>query len=98
MSIATGNLPSEPSTGPNSNGSGGNGSRARSSFFHVAPQPEALRALPADFVKKHRVLPLEIRNGSIRVATAEPGNARIIDDIRLLSGCRRLPLRCVNGE
>jgi type II secretory ATPase GspE/PulE/Tfp pilus assembly ATPase PilB-like protein len=86
MSIATGNPPSEPSTGPNSNGSGGNGSRVRSSFFSAAPQPEALRALPSDFVKRHRVLPLEIGNGSIRVATADPGNARVIDDIRLLSG------------
>ena len=86
MSIATGNPPSEPSTGPNSNGPGGNGSRVRSSFFSAAPQPEALRALPADFVKRHRVLPLEIGNGSIRVATADPGNARVIDDIRLLSG------------
>src|SRR3954453_3115482 len=86
MSVVTGNLPSESSTGPNSNGPGTNGSRVRSSFFHSAPQPEALRALPADFVKRHRGLPLEIREGSIRVATAEPGNARIIDDIRLLSG------------
>src|SRR5205823_12549243 len=48
--------------------------------------PEALRALPADFVKRHRVLPYKIQNGTIHVATAEPGNARVIDDIRLLSG------------
>src|SRR5688572_17541230 len=86
MSIITGELPGESTTGPTSNGSGANGSRVKSSFFQGAPQPEALRALPADFVKRHRVLPLEIRNGSIRVATADPGNARIIDDIRLLSG------------
>jgi type II secretory ATPase GspE/PulE/Tfp pilus assembly ATPase PilB-like protein len=87
MSTVPGNLPSEPSSGPNTNGSGkGNGTRAKSSFFHAAPLPEVLRALPADFVKKHRVLPLEVRGGLIRVATAEPGNARVIDDIRLLSG------------
>jgi len=48
--------------------------------------PEAIRALPPDFVKRHRILPFELRNGTIRVATAEPGNARVIDDIRLLSG------------
>src|SRR5688572_15795353 len=86
MSIITGELPGESTTGPTSNGSGANGSRVKSSFFQGAPQAEALRALPADFVKRHRVLPLEIRNGSIRVATADPGNARVIDDIRLLSG------------
>jgi type II secretory ATPase GspE/PulE/Tfp pilus assembly ATPase PilB-like protein len=47
---------------------------------------EAIRTLPADFVKRNRVLPFEIRNGTIHVATAEPGNQRVIDDIRLLSG------------
>src|SRR5712671_4099435 len=52
--------------------------------FNVSPQ--AIRALPVDFVKRHRVLPLEIHNGTIRVATADPGNQRVIDDIRLLSG------------
>lgn len=48
--------------------------------------PEAVRALPADFVKRHRVLPFDIQNGTIHIATSEPGNQRIIDDIRLLSG------------
>ncbi|MDB6108932.1 MAG: hypothetical protein JWR69_682 [Pedosphaera sp.] len=48
--------------------------------------PEALRALPADFVKRHRVLPFKIQAGTIHIATADPGNQRVIDDIRLLSG------------
>ena len=47
---------------------------------------EVLRLLPADFVKQHRVLPLEIREGTLHVATADPGNPRVIEDIRLLSG------------
>jgi type IV pilus assembly protein PilB len=47
---------------------------------------EVIRALPSEFVKRHRVLPFEIRNGTIRVATAEPGRQRVIEDIRLLSG------------
>jgi len=48
--------------------------------------PEILRALPADFVKRHRLLPCEIRHGTLRIATATPGNQRVIEDIRLLSG------------
>jgi len=52
----------------------------------LSVSPEALRALPAEFVKRHRVLPLEVHNGAIHVATSEPGNQRVIDDIRLLSG------------
>jgi type II secretory ATPase GspE/PulE/Tfp pilus assembly ATPase PilB-like protein len=51
-----------------------------------AATPDALRALPADFVKRHRVLPLKIQNGALHIATAEPGNARVMDDIRLLTG------------
>src|SRR6266404_8075872 len=48
--------------------------------------PEAVRILPVEFVKRHRVLPVELRNGTLRVATADPGNQRVVDDIRLLSG------------
>jgi type IV pilus assembly protein PilB len=47
---------------------------------------EALRAIPAEFVKRHRILPFDIRNGSLLVATSDPGNQKLIDDIRLLSG------------
>jgi type II secretory ATPase GspE/PulE/Tfp pilus assembly ATPase PilB-like protein len=48
--------------------------------------PEVVRLLPADFVKRHRILPLEIRQGTLLVATAEPGNPQVIDDLRLLTG------------
>src|SRR5947207_1431642 len=48
--------------------------------------PEVIRALPADFVKRHRVLPFDIRNGTIHIVTSDPGNQRVIEDIRLLSG------------
>ena len=47
---------------------------------------EAIRALPADFVKRHRVLPLRIHSGTLHLATADSGNQRVIDDIRLLTG------------
>jgi type IV pilus assembly protein PilB len=47
---------------------------------------EIIRLLPAEFVKRHRVLPFDLRNGAVCIATAEPGNQRLIEDIRLLSG------------
>jgi type II secretory ATPase GspE/PulE/Tfp pilus assembly ATPase PilB-like protein len=47
---------------------------------------EAIRALPADFVKRHQVLPFKLQNGILHIATAKPGDARVIDDIRLLTG------------
>src|SRR5689334_9037564 len=48
--------------------------------------PEVLRMLPSDFVKQHLVLPLQIRDGTLDVATSKVGNQRVIDDIRLLTG------------
>src|SRR5947209_725891 len=63
---------------------GGNGHAGAIARLKVSA--DALRALPADFVKRHRVLPFKIDNGTIHVATSEPGNQRLIDDIRLLSG------------
>jgi len=60
------------------------GQAGASGKLHVSP--EALRALPAEFVQRHRVLPLRVENGAIHVASAEPAHPRVIDDIRLLSG------------
>jgi type II secretory ATPase GspE/PulE/Tfp pilus assembly ATPase PilB-like protein len=48
--------------------------------------PEALRCLPAEFVKRHRVLPLKVQNGTVWIATTEPASPRVIEDIRLLTG------------
>jgi type IV pilus assembly protein PilB len=48
--------------------------------------PEVIRTLPANFAKNHRILPFEIINGTIHIATAAPGNQRVVDDIRLLTG------------
>ncbi len=42
--------------------------------------------LPLEFVKRQRVLPLAVHNGTIDIATADLGNQRVIDDIRLLTG------------
>ncbi|HLP75794.1 MAG TPA: ATPase, T2SS/T4P/T4SS family, partial [Candidatus Paceibacterota bacterium] len=47
---------------------------------------EVIKCLPAEFVKRHKVLPIEIRHGTLHLAAAEPGNHKVIDDIRLLTG------------
>ncbi len=49
--------------------------------------PEVLRAVPADFAKQHRILPLEIKQDVLWIATSAPGNQVVIDDLRLLTGC-----------
>jgi len=77
-----------PTLTPNGEtGTGASGDERRAgSMARLNVSQEAMRALPSEFVKQHRVLPLDIRHGTLHVATAELGNQRIIDDIRLLSG------------
>jgi type II secretory ATPase GspE/PulE/Tfp pilus assembly ATPase PilB-like protein len=58
----------------------------RQTLAQVEIPAEAVRALPADFVKQRRILPLALRDGTIEIATAEPGNRQVIEDIRLLTG------------
>ncbi len=60
--------------------------RRLESLTKLNVSPEAARALPSDFVKRHRVLPFEICKGTIHIVTSDPGNQRVIEDIRLLSG------------
>ena len=67
-------------------GSNSDGLEATAGTAALAASSEAVRALPAEFVKRHRVLPLNISNGTLHIATATPGNQRVIDDIRLLTG------------
>jgi type II secretory ATPase GspE/PulE/Tfp pilus assembly ATPase PilB-like protein len=59
---------------------------ARLDLQRLRVPPEAARLLPLDFVRRHRVLAIETQNGSLRLATSDPGNRRLIDDVRLLSG------------
>jgi type IV pilus assembly protein PilB len=60
--------------------------RRLESLAKIEPSLEALRIIPAEFAKRHCLLPLSMRNGTIQVAAAEPGNLRVIEDLRLLSG------------
>jgi type IV pilus assembly protein PilB len=78
----------DPSSNPSaSTSSAGNHNGNRSGGLpRLAVSPEAAGALPAEFIKRHRVLPVKMSGGAIVIATAEPGNQRIIDDIRLLTG------------
>jgi len=56
------------------------------SLARLEVSPEVLRAIPADFAKRHRIVPLEINGDSLVIATAAPGNQQVIDDLRLLTG------------
>ena len=63
------------------NGAGRSGTLAKRNI-----SVDAIRLLPAEFVKRHRIIPLEIEHGVLHIATADPGNQRLVDDVRLVSG------------
>jgi type II secretory ATPase GspE/PulE/Tfp pilus assembly ATPase PilB-like protein len=47
---------------------------------------EAAALVPLEFAQRHCIVSLAIGGGAIRVATANPGEPRVIEDLRLLSG------------
>src|SRR5262245_47557419 len=93
MSNSTANPPngrqtvqgSEPTLKPHLEANG-LGERGFGSLAKLHVSPEAIRALPSEFVRQHRVLPFQVQKGTLHVATSNPGNQRVIEDIRLLSG------------
>lgn len=52
----------------------------------VEVKPEVLRALPARFVFRQRCVPLEDRDGTLRVATSDPFELTAFDELKLLTG------------
>lgn len=64
----------------------GNGEEPRRAPGLLEASPEAIRTLSVEFVKLNRILPLSLNHGTLRIATAAPGNQRLIEDIRLLTG------------
>jgi len=61
--------------------------KSRSFLSGLEIAPEVLRTLPASFAQQHRIIPIELSLGMLTVAVASPASPRVVDDIRLLSGC-----------
>ena len=66
----------------------GNGGTTRLAGSTSKPEvsAEAIRAVPADFAKRHRLVPVSIDATTIRILTESPGQQQVIDDLRLLTG------------
>ena len=48
----------------------------------------AVAIVPAALCRKYTVLPVGFQNGSLLLATADPGNVVAVDDVRTMSGLR----------
>jgi len=66
----------------------GNGGATRLTGVTGKPEvaADAVRAVPAEFAKRHRIVPIGIDATTIRILTATPGQQQVIDDLRLLTG------------
>ncbi len=56
-------------------------------------QPEVMRLVPNDFIKRHMVVPLSVDKAHKRleVIMARPDNLQVLDEIALLTGYRPIP-------
>jgi len=48
----------------------------------AAPQPEALKLLPHEFVARHRVLPLSVEGNEVTVGFADPPTPELVERLR----------------
>jgi type II secretion system protein E len=49
-------------------------------------QPSVVNSVPAEFALRHCILPLVQQNGTLTVATIDPNDLQIFDDLRMLTG------------
>ncbi len=49
--------------------------------------PSVVNVVPAEFALRHCVLPLVQENGSLTVASMDPNDLQVFDDLRMLTGC-----------
>ncbi|GAB6171447.1 ATPase, T2SS/T4P/T4SS family [Paradesulfitobacterium aromaticivorans] len=63
----------------------------------VVPE-QILKMLPETVVRKYTVLPIELTNGQLMVATSDPTDYFALDDIRLASGMMIKPCLAKKGD
>jgi type IV pilus assembly protein PilB len=56
-----------------------------------AVDPDAAQLVPADFARRHVLLPFRREDGALAVAMADPGNLHLVNDLRLLTGLAIVP-------
>ncbi len=55
-------------------------------------QPEALQRVPAAIATRYQLMPLELSGNRLKVATADPLNIQVLDELKLLLGCEIVPV------
>jgi type II secretory ATPase GspE/PulE/Tfp pilus assembly ATPase PilB-like protein len=53
----------------------------------IVVEPAVLSALPAKLIFKQRCVPIAKENGTLKIATSDPYELSVLDELRLLTGC-----------
>jgi len=62
------------------------------------PNPEASQLLTRDFIREHRVIPLELIDGKLKLAMIDPFNLRLTDEIERQTGLSVIPCLSLEQE
>jgi len=60
-------------------------------LLRVQIQPEALRHVPADYCREQVLVPVDTDGRSLTVVMADPGNMRVIEELRSMTGLEIRP-------
>ncbi len=64
----------------------------------VSLDPEVIATIPAELAQRHQIVPLEVNNGVVTVAMADPLNLEALDDVRMVTGKEVRALLADAGE
>ncbi|HRY85799.1 MAG TPA: hypothetical protein P5561_04650, partial [Candidatus Omnitrophota bacterium] len=62
------------------------------------PDPEAFHLFNREFIFHHRVVPIGVSEGSLRVAMCDPFNLKTLDTIERITGFRPVPYLALEDE
>ena len=63
-----------------------------------APDREILHLFNAEFVFHHRVIPIGVSDGSVRIAMCDPFDLRTLDAVERITGLRPVPYLALEDE
>ncbi|MBM2826907.1 MAG: type secretion system protein, partial [Dehalococcoidia bacterium] len=64
----------------------------------VQVSPEAIRAVPEEFARRHKILAISIEAGTLQVATPEPQDVLALEDLRARVRMRVKPVLALEEE
>jgi len=65
---------------------------------HYEIDPEILDSIPVEIVRKYQIIPVDKTGDTLTVALADPSNIVLIDELRLLTQCKIVPVISFESE